>query len=88
MFGERCYGHVNCGHTTNWSCPCTCDEEMMAERERPEEPSARVPPTNPIDLLARYLQHDVGCHANDFDYLDHTPCTCGLRALYNPKGAI
>lgn len=39
-----------------------------------------------VERLSRYLTHDVGCKANDLDYLDHTPCTCGLRALYNPKG--
>lgn len=43
-------------------------------------------PTDVVQRLARYLTHDVGCSANDLDHLDHTPCTCGLRALYNPKG--
>ena len=38
-----------------------------------------------IDKIARWLQHDVGCSANDLDYLDKTPCTCGLREIYNPK---
>lgn len=39
-----------------------------------------------IEILSRWLQHDVGCTANDLDYLDDSPCTCGLREHYNPKG--
>lgn len=42
---------------------------------------------NFIEAMQRYLAHDAGCGANDLDYLDHTPCTCGLRRIYNPKGA-
>ena len=91
MFGERCDGHVNCGYTTNWSCPCTCDEENERDSEfgrgywAPKKPAPPKP--DPItEAIARYLQHDVGCGANDLDYLDHSPCTCGLRAHYNPKG--
>lgn len=41
---------------------------------------------NLIETLSRWLQHDVGCMANDLDYLDNSPCTCGLREHYNPKG--
>lgn len=39
-----------------------------------------------IEALTLYVQHNTGCMANDLDYLDHSPCTCGLRTLYNPKG--
>jgi hypothetical protein len=39
-----------------------------------------------IEGLERYVQHDVGCSANDLDPLDHSPCTCGLRSFYNPFG--
>ena len=38
-----------------------------------------------IDKIARWLQHDVECFANDLDYLDKTPCTCGLHEFYSPK---
>lgn len=41
-----------------------------------------------IERLHQYLAHSVGCSANDLDYLDATPCTCGLRKLYNPKGLV
>ena len=44
MFGERCYGRPNCGHSTNWTCPCTCDEYVdepfpreLSEREKIEK---------------------------------------------------
>lgn len=40
-----------------------------------------------IEGMSRYVAHDPGCDANDLDYLDQTPCTCGLRRFYNPKGA-
>jgi len=39
-----------------------------------------------IEGMALYVQHDDGCTANDLDYLDKSPCTCGLRMYYNPKG--
>lgn len=39
-----------------------------------------------IESLLLYVAHDAGCSANDLDYLDRTPCTCGLRLLYSPKG--
>ena len=39
-----------------------------------------------LEGMTRYVCHDVGCAANDLDYLDHTPCTCGLRKFHNPKG--
>lgn len=39
-----------------------------------------------ISVLSPYLCHGVGCSANDLDQLDHSPCTCGLRKFYNPKG--
>jgi hypothetical protein len=42
---------------------------------------------NLMERLTRYLCHDIGCSANDLDHLDDAPCTCGLRKLYNPKGA-
>ena len=60
------------------------DEEYGTRTVGPsaaEETAARL-----LENLARYLCHDVGCPANDFDYLDDTPCSCGLRKLYNPKG--
>lgn len=38
-----------------------------------------------IDKITRWLQHDVECFANDLDYLDKTPCTCGLHEFYSPK---
>ena len=40
-----------------------------------------------IEGLMRYVEHDTGCNANDLDYLDHSPCTCGLRKFYHPKGS-
>lgn len=96
MFGDRCYGMPGCGHSTNWTCPCTCDEEMA--RDTGSAPSATVvvaaaKPPSEIDLLkariegmALYVAHDPGCEANDLDYLDKSPCTCGLRRYHNPKG--
>lgn len=42
--------------------------------------------SNVLEGLTRYLSHDIGCVANDLDYLDDAPCTCGLRKFYNPKG--
>lgn len=39
-----------------------------------------------IEGISRYVAHDDGCAANDLDYLDKSPCTCGLRVFYNPKG--
>lgn len=39
-----------------------------------------------IENLFCYVQHETGCDANDLDYLDKSPCTCGLRDYYNPKG--
>lgn len=32
-----------------------------------------------IEHLLLYVAHDVGCDGNEFDPLDDTPCTCGLR---------
>jgi hypothetical protein len=93
MFGDRCLGLPGCGHSTNWTCPCTCDEEI--------ERRDRAPVTSPTKLsqqaeierlktqiegLVRYVQHETGCHANEFDYLDKSPCTCGLHKFYSPKG--
>lgn len=90
MFGERCLGLAGCGHSTNWTCPCTCDEEIARNNE------VAIPQSSPpseverlrmqIEGMARYVTHDQGCDANDLDYLDKTPCTCGLRSFYNPKG--
>lgn len=39
-----------------------------------------------IEQISPWLTHDIGCKANDLDYLDKSPCTCGLRNYYNPKG--
>lgn len=60
------------------------DEEYGTREVGPslQESSA----ANLLERLTRYLCHDVGCSANDFDHLDETPCTCGLRKLYNPRG--
>lgn len=89
MFGDRCYGEPQCGHPTNWSCPCTCGDTI----DRCEAPPLPVQPPSEaerlkmqVERLCLYVHHDTGCRANDFDYLDKTPCTCGLRAVYNPKG--
>lgn len=79
--------HVDCGHSTNWTCPCTCDE--IREREHaPVPPSEADQLRAKIERLKLYLAHHDGCSANDLDYLDHTPCTCGLRLIYNPKGRL
>ena len=98
MFGDRCYGMPGCGHSTNWTCPCTCDEEMARDTgpEPTPAPTIVMPAAKPpseIDLLkariegmALYVTHDSGCEANDLDYLDKSPCTCGLRRYHNPKG--
>lgn len=60
-------------------------DEMVERREvgpsQPERDAAEI-----LEALTRYLSHDAGCGANDLDYLDHSPCTCGLRLYYNPKG--
>lgn len=91
MFGERCLGYVGCGHATNWTRPCTCDE--VIERDEHIAP-ASVKVQTPTEIerrktqiegMALYVQHQGACEANDFDYLDKTPCICGLRTLYNPK---
>lgn len=88
MFGERCLGLVGCGHSTNWTCPCTCDEEIARQDVTPTAPKidevSRLKAQ--VEGMARYVAHDAGCAANDLDYLDKSPCTCGLRAFYNPKG--
>lgn len=91
MFGDRCLGLVGCGHSTNWTCGCTCNE-VIARDDREIEPTqptkadeaARLKAQ--IEGMALYVQHDGSCRANDFDYLDKTPCICGLRTFYNPKG--
>lgn len=92
MFGERCYGRPNCGHTGNWSCPCTCDEYDDGY-DHDFKPVAVVvsgpaPSSDAFKLehLMRYVQHDAGCIANDLDPLDRSPCTCGLRQIHNPWG--
>lgn len=91
MFGGRCYGLPGCGHPLNWTCPCTCEEHVGGTLSD----GSPLRPTNvdeasrlkaQIEGMARYVAHDAGCAANDLDYLDKTPCTCGLRAFYNPKG--
>lgn len=38
-----------------------------------------------IERLLLYVAHDVGCGGNEFDPLDDTPCTCGLRNLLRGK---
>lgn len=101
MFGERCYGMPGCGHSTNWTCPCTCDEEIARE-DGPTLAApiltapiatAAEPPASEVEILkariegmALYVAHNSGCEANDLDYLDKAPCTCGLRRYHNPKG--
>ncbi|WP_313326208.1 hypothetical protein [Sphingobium yanoikuyae] len=91
MFGERCLGLAGCGHSTNWTCPCTCDDEIAKEaHECATIPDSKVDEFSrlkaQIEGMARYVTHDTGCAANDLDYLDKSPCTCGLRVFYNPKG--
>lgn len=92
MFGG-CRGDRNCGHTTNWTCPCTCDEEYERDYSAPvlvmpkvQQPSEVERLKAQVEGMALYVMHGAGCHANDFDYLDKTHCTCGLRQFYNPKG--
>ena len=90
MFGDRCYNEPQCGHSVNWTCPCTCGEG--SRYEAPQLPVPTPPPSEEtrlkaqIEGMACYVQHDAGCEANDLDYLDKAPCTCGLRRFYNPKG--
>lgn len=90
MFGERCYGLPGCGHPLNWSCPCTCDDEIAKEARESPPPAPKIDEVSrlkaQVEGMARYVVHDAGCAANDLDYLDKSPCTCGLRAFYNPKG--
>ena len=82
MFGERCMGYTSCGHTTNWRSECTCGEVEYASARKPK--AVEKPVSFTFAQLEPYLHHDVGCEANDLDLLDHSPCTCGLRAFYNP----
>lgn len=87
MFGERCYSEPQCGHPNNWSCPCTCGETLGRSEETPAPKQSEAESLQAqIECMARYVQHDAGCAANDLDYLDKSPCTCGLRRFYNPKG--
>ena len=93
MFGSGpSIGHyVDCGHSTNWTCPCTCDEISRSwgdDEPAPPPPSEADQLRGKIESLQQYLTHHEGCSANDLDYLDHTPCTCGLRLIYNPKGRL
>lgn len=92
MFGG-CLGLSGCGHSTNWTCPCTCSEEISRRDHEPSPAAAKISQPSEIERLkaqieglVRYVQHDVGCNANDLDYLDKSPCTCGLRKFYSPKG--
>lgn len=61
-------------------------QDEMVERRKvgPSQPERDA--ANILEALTRYLCHDPGCAANDFDHLDDSPCTCGLRRYYNPKG--
>lgn len=93
MFGDRCLGLSGCGHSTNWTCGRTCDEVIERDEHIASAPPIRADPPSDVERLqsqiegmALYVQHGTACDANDFDYLDKTPCTCGLRAFYNPKG--
>ena len=100
MFGERCYQHPNCGNSTNWTCACTCDEYIYYDaivRKQGRElaggevsVAAQIPTGSnaeaKLEMLLCYVHHDVGCEANDLDPMDHSPCTCGLRAIHNPWG--
>ena len=92
MFGDRCYNEPQCGHSVNWTCPCTCGENPV-QYETPRRVVVPEPQPSEVDRLkaqiegmACYVQHDAGCEANDLDYLDKSLCTCGLRSFYNPKG--
>ena len=82
MFGDRCLGMSGCGHSTNWTCPCTCGEEYERKSNYRTEPTPK--PQATIKDLERYLHHEESCQANDLDPLDHAPCTCGLRVFFNP----
>lgn len=62
-------------------------DEMIEHRQVGPSPAER----NAADILeglTQYLCHHAGCSANDLDYLDDSPCTCGLRRYYNPKGTV
>lgn len=78
MFGERCYGLPHCGHATNWTCACTCDEK----EGQAQSTTAGISPQP--DYSGK--EHSVSCKANDLDPMDHTVCTCGLRQKFNPWG--
>lgn len=60
------------------------DEEIERREVGPSE--AEKEAIRLLEGITRYLCHDIGCVANDLDYLDDSPCTCGLRRFYNPKG--
>lgn len=77
--------HHNCGHGTNWTCPCTCDEIYIAESNR-KSPQAKVEAAPKIERLMLYVSHWASCRASELDPLDDTPCTCGLRAVLSPGG--
>lgn len=53
--------------------------EIAVNRDGPEAAAL-------IEGLLQFVEHSPGCKANDLDTLDHTPCVCGLRRLYNPWG--
>jgi hypothetical protein len=60
--------------------PATSERyEIAVNRDGPEAATL-------IEALLAFVEHSPGCRANDLDPLDHTPCTCGLRRLYNPWG--
>jgi len=59
------------------------DEEFGVEERGPTYTDRLA--ASLLENLTRYLSHSGGCAANDLDYLDDTPCTCGLRNFYNPK---
>lgn len=85
MFSDRCLGLRGCGHSTNWTCPCTCDEHLDDQPHRAAITKApAMTDAQRIEGMSRYVSHERGCEANDLDPLDHTPCTCGLRAFFNP----
>jgi len=64
----------------------TTSSEVHANTDGPEAANLIEALQSRIEGLLLYVQHDTGCDANDLDYLDKTPCTCGLRTVANPKG--
>lgn len=77
----------HCGRSTDRTAPCICGaQEIGCPTASPAVPSEIERLRMRIEGMALYVRHDDGCPANDLDYLDRSPCTCGLRRYHNPKG--